>query len=55
MLYPVIGAIQVRRPGLTDEASEYIIKSVREVVEHLRSFSPVWRDLCAGKSEFILP
>lgn len=32
MLYPVIGAIQVRRPGLTDEASEYIIKSV---INHL--------------------
>ena len=40
---------------ITDEEVEYIIKSVREVVEHLRSFSPVWRDLCAGKSEFILP
>ena len=32
MLYPVIGAIQARRPGLTDEASEYIIKSV---INHL--------------------
>ena len=41
--------------NITDEEVEYIIRSVREVVEHLRSFSPVWRDLCAGKSEFILP
>ena len=38
----------------TDEDVEYIIKSVKEVVEYLRSFSPVWRDLCAGKGEFIL-
>lgn len=38
----------------TDEEIDYIIKSVTETVEHLRSFSPVWRDLCDGKSEFIL-
>lgn len=34
--------------------ADYIISSVKEVVEHLRSFSPVWRDLTAGKKEFIL-
>ena len=38
----------------TDEDIEYIIKSVKEVVEYLRSFSPIWRDLTAGKKEFIL-
>lgn len=38
----------------TEEEIDYIIKSVTETVEHLRSFSPVWRDLCDGKSEFIL-
>ena len=38
----------------TEEEIEYMIKSVREVVEYLRSFSPVWRNLLAGKSEFIL-
>ena len=39
---------------ITDEDADYIIKSVREVVEYLRGFSPVWRDLVAGKKEFIL-
>lgn len=38
----------------TDEDVEYIIKSVKEVVEYLRSFSPIWRDLVAGKKQFIL-
>ena len=40
--------------GITDEEVDYIIKSVKEVVEYLRSFSPVWRDLVAGKTAFIL-
>ncbi len=31
-----------------------IIAAVKDVVAHLRSFSPVWRDLCAGKGSFIL-
>ncbi len=39
---------------LTDEDTEYIISSVRDTVEFLRSFSPVWRDLMEGKKEFIL-
>ncbi|SDX65769.1 cysteine desulfurase [Ruminococcaceae bacterium YAD3003] len=39
---------------ITDEDVEYIIKSVKEVVEYLRGFSPVWRDLVAGKRDFIL-
>lgn len=38
----------------TDEDVEYIIKSVEEVVTYLRGFSPIWRDLVAGKKEFIL-
>ena len=38
----------------SDGDIEYIIKSVKEVVEYLRSFSPIWRDLVAGKKEFIL-
>lgn len=36
------------------EQADYIIASVKEVVEYLRSFSPVWRDLVSGKSKFIL-
>ena len=38
----------------TEEEIEYIIKSVKEVVEYLRSISPIWRDLASGKKEFIL-
>ena len=38
----------------TEEEADYIIASVKEVVEYLRGFSPVWRDLCSGKSQFIL-
>ena len=40
--------------GLTEEEIDYLIQSVKEVVEYLRSFSPVWRDLVSGKSQFIL-
>lgn len=39
---------------ITKEEADYIIASVKKVVAHLRSFSPVWRDLTAGKKEFIL-
>ena len=38
----------------TDEEVDYMIEKVSEVVGYLRGFSPVWRDLCAGKSQFIL-
>lgn len=38
----------------TEEEIEYIIKSVKEVVEYLRSISPIWRDLVNDKKEFIL-
>lgn len=39
---------------ITDEEIEYIIKSVEEVVNYLRGFSPIWRDLQSGKREYIL-
>ena len=39
---------------ITEEEVDYIIKAVKEVVEYLRSFSPIWRDLVAGKKQFIL-
>ena len=39
---------------VTEEEIDYIIRNVKEVVEYLRSFSPVWRDLISGKSSFIL-
>ena len=39
---------------ITEEQVDYIVKSVGEVVEYLRSFSPVWRDLQSGKTQHIL-
>lgn len=39
---------------ITREEADYVIASVKEVVAHLRSFSPVWRDLTEGKKDFIL-
>ena len=39
---------------ITDAEIDEIIKSVKEVVEYLRGFSPIWRDLVAGKKQFIL-
>ena len=38
----------------TEEDVDYIIRAVTEVVERLRSFSPVWRELQQGKRQFIL-
>ncbi len=38
----------------TDEEIEYTIGAVKDVVGYLRGMSPVWRDLEAGKREFIL-
>ena len=36
------------------EDVEYIIPAVKDVVNYLRGFSPVWRDLQSGKKPFIL-
>lgn len=38
----------------TEEEIRYTAAAVREVVEYLRSISPVWRDLVEGKREYIL-
>ena len=40
--------------SLTDEDADTIISSVNDVVEYLRGFSPIWRDLMSGKKDFIL-
>ena len=38
----------------TEEEIDHILAVVPQVVEYLRSISPVWRDLITGKREFIL-
>lgn len=38
----------------TEEEIDYTIKAVKEVVEYLRSISPIWRDLLSGKKEFVI-
>ena len=38
----------------TEEEIDHILTVVPQVVEYLRSISPVWRDLMNGKREFIL-
>ena len=39
---------------ITDDDVKYIIRSVKEVVEYLRSFSPKWQDLVSVKKQFTL-
>ena len=39
---------------ITEGDVDYLVRSVREVVDYLRSFSPIWRDLTAGRKPFIL-
>lgn len=38
----------------TGEEIAYTIQAVKDVVSYLRGISPVWRDLCEGKKEFII-
>ena len=38
----------------TEEEIDYTIQAVKDVVAQLRSMSPVWRDLQAGKRSYIL-
>lgn len=38
----------------TEEEIEYTVQAVKEVVEYLRSISPIWRDLVSGKKEFVI-
>ena len=49
------GSLRLSRgEDVTDEDIDYMISAVKEVVTYLRSFSPIWRDLVAGKKQFIL-
>ena len=38
---------------ITEEEIDYMIRSVGEVVAYLRSISPVWHDMTAGRKPFI--
>jgi cysteine desulfurase len=40
--------------SLTESDIDEIVKNVAEVVNYLRGFSPIWRDLVSGKKQFIL-
>lgn len=49
------GSLRLSLDGeLTDEEADYVIQTVTDVVTYLRSISPVWRDLEAGKKEFVI-
>ena len=39
----------------TEEEVEYILQSVPDIVEYLRSISPLWKDKVNGKRTFLLP
>lgn len=41
-------------PENTEEEMDYIIKSVDETVNYLRSMSPVWRDLQNGDRQYVI-
>ena len=45
--------LSLGRYNTADEV-EYMIRGVKEVVEYLRNMSPVWRDLMAGKRQFVI-
>ena len=45
----IIESVEKRNPGEPE-----FIQAVKEVVEYLRSFSPIWRDLISGKKEFVI-
>ena len=38
----------------SEEEADHIIKNVPEVVEYLRSMSPIWKDLQEGKREYVI-
>jgi len=39
----------------TEKEIDHTIEAVKDVVEYLRSISPVWRDLTGGKQNYITP
>lgn len=39
---------------MTREDAQYVIASVKEVVEYLRNMSPLWKDKVSGKKPFVI-
>lgn len=39
---------------MTSEDAQYVIASVKEVVEYLRNMSPLWKDKVSGKKPFVI-
>ena len=49
------GSLRLTLDRDTTEADvDAIIAAVKDVVEQLRAMSPVWRDLVAGKRQFVI-
>ena len=49
------GSLRLSLDGeLTEEDADYVIQAVTDVVAYLRSISPVWRDLEAGRKEYVI-
>ncbi len=49
------GSLRLSLGEDTEESDvDHIIRSVKDCVDYLRGFSPVWRDLTSGKTQFIL-
>jgi cysteine desulfurase len=49
------GSLRLSLCGENTEADvDAILKAVPEIVDYLRNMSPLWKDKCSGKKEFIL-
>ena len=49
------GSLRLSLSGeTTGEEVDYIVRTVTEVVEYLRSISPIWRDMVSGKKDFVI-
>ena len=49
------GSLRLTLSGETDlEEIDYTIRAVKDVVAHLRSMSPVWRDLVNGNAQWVI-
>lgn len=40
--------------GILAEEVDYMLAEIPKIVAHLREMSPVWKDLCSGKKQFLI-